>query len=124
MSHARSSLPARGDRTATPRQSHGRLTICTTVLLTTQHSCCILGPGPMTSQEFKRWLQRQGCTFDPGHGGHLIVRLGSRFSVLPMHGKQKELGTRLVGRTNKDPGPKERSGPRENGGEPPDAISL
>jgi mRNA interferase HicA len=63
---------------------------------------------PMTSQEFKRCLQRQGCTFDPdpdpGHGGHLIVRLASRFSVLPMHGKQKELGTGLVNRIRRDLG--------------------
>jgi mRNA interferase HicA len=46
----------------------------------------------MTSQEFKRWLAKRGCTFESGHGGHLIVRLGTRMSVLPMHGKQKELG--------------------------------
>ncbi|MBI3262870.1 MAG: type II toxin-antitoxin system HicA family toxin [Acidobacteria bacterium] len=50
----------------------------------------------MTSAEFKRWLQKQGCTFEPGKGGHLIVRLAEKMSVLPMHGKQKELGTGLV----------------------------
>ena len=50
----------------------------------------------VTSQEFRRWLQKQGCRFEAGHGGHLIVRLGARMSVLPMHGKQKELGTGLV----------------------------
>ena len=58
----------------------------------------------MTSQEFTRWLQKEGCTFEPGHGGHLIVRLGSRMSVLPMHGKQKELGTGLVNRIKNDLG--------------------
>lgn len=58
----------------------------------------------MTSQEFKRWLQKAGCTFEPGHGGHLIVLLGARVSVLPMHGKQKELGTGLVNRIKKDLG--------------------
>jgi mRNA interferase HicA len=36
--------------------------------------------------------------------GHLIVRLGTRMSVLPMHGKQKELGTGLVNRIKKDLG--------------------
>jgi mRNA interferase HicA len=58
----------------------------------------------VTSQEFKRWLQKQGCTFEPGHGGHLIVRLGKLISVLLMHGKQKELGTGLVNRIKKDLG--------------------
>jgi mRNA interferase HicA len=58
----------------------------------------------MTSQEFKRWLGHHGCTFEPGHGGHLIVRRGDRMSVLPMHGKHKELGTGLVNRIKKDLG--------------------
>ena len=57
-----------------------------------------------SAQEFKRWLQRQGCTFEPGHGGHLIVRRGERMSVLPMHGKHKELGTGLVQKIKKDLG--------------------
>jgi mRNA interferase HicA len=56
----------------------------------------------MTSAEFKRWLQKQGCTFEPGKGGHLIVRLGAKMSVLPMHGKQKDLGTGLVNAIKKD----------------------
>ena len=58
----------------------------------------------MTSQEFKRWLQRQGCTFEPAHGGHLVVRRGARMSILPMHGKHKELGTGLVQKIKKDLG--------------------
>lgn len=45
-----------------------------------------------------------GCSFESGHGGHLIVRLGTRMSVLPMHGKQKELGTGLVNQIKKDLG--------------------
>ena len=36
----------------------------------------------VTSQEFKRWLQKQGATFESGHGGHLIVRISSKMSVL------------------------------------------
>ena len=58
----------------------------------------------VTSQEFKRWLAKQGCTFESGHGGHLIVRLGTRMFVLPMHGTRKELGTGLVNRIKKDLG--------------------
>ena len=58
----------------------------------------------MTSQEFKRLLRKHGCTFEPGRGGHLIVRRGSAMLVMPMHGKQKELGTGLVNRIKKDLG--------------------
>jgi mRNA interferase HicA len=46
--------------------------------------------------EFKRWLSDQGCTFQPAKGGHLKVRLGSKVSILPMHGSGKELGSGLV----------------------------
>lgn len=56
----------------------------------------------MTSAGFKRWLQKQGCTFEHGKGGHLIVRSGDRMSVLPMHGKQKELGKGLVNAIKRD----------------------
>jgi len=48
----------------------------------------------MTSAELKRWLEQRGCTFEPGKGSHLKVRLGQRSSVLPMHAK-KELGKGL-----------------------------
>ena len=58
----------------------------------------------MTSAEFKRWLTQQGCRFEPGRGGHLTVRLGDRFSSLPMHGKNKELGTGLVNAIKKQLG--------------------
>ena len=50
----------------------------------------------MNSSQFKRWLRKQGCSFESGHGGHLIVRLGKKMSVLPMHGSRKELPTGLV----------------------------
>jgi len=49
----------------------------------------------VTSAEFKRWLERQGCTFEPGKGSHLKVRHGPYSTVLPMHGK-KEIGTGLM----------------------------
>ena len=56
----------------------------------------------MTSNQLKRWLSKQGCTFEPGKGGHLIVRLGARKSVLPMHGSGQELGTGLIAKIKKD----------------------
>jgi mRNA interferase HicA len=58
----------------------------------------------VTSSEFKRWLAGQGCTFSPGRGSHLIVRRGDRTSVLPMHGKGKELGTGLINAIKKQLG--------------------
>lgn len=58
----------------------------------------------MTSSEFKRWLTKQGCTFESGKGGHLTVILKGKMSTLPMHGKQKELGTGLVNQIKKDLG--------------------
>jgi mRNA interferase HicA len=62
--------------------------------------CCTITL--MTSAEFKRWLEQQGCTFEPGKGGHLKVRLGRRFSVLPMHGAHKEIGKGLAEKIKKD----------------------
>lgn len=50
----------------------------------------------MTSGELKRWLEKHGCSFVPGKGGHLLVRLGSRKSVLPMHGAKRDLPRSLV----------------------------
>jgi len=58
----------------------------------------------VTSGELKRWLAARGCTFAPGRGGHLTVRLGEKVSTLPMHGKQKELGTGLVNEIKKQLG--------------------
>jgi mRNA interferase HicA len=48
----------------------------------------------MTSREFKRWLEKQGCIFEPGRGSHLKVRHGKLSAILPMHGK-KEIGKGL-----------------------------
>lgn len=45
----------------------------------------------MTSGEMKRWLAKQGATFEPGKGGHLTARLGNRVATLPMHGGKREL---------------------------------
>lgn len=59
----------------------------------------------MTSAEFKRWLKKHGCSFSAqGKGGHLTVHRGDRKTVLPMHGKDKELGTGLVAAIKRDLG--------------------
>jgi len=58
----------------------------------------------MTNAQFKRWLAGQGCSFEPGHGRHLIVRLGTWKSVMPMHGGRSELGTGLVRKIKRDLG--------------------
>ena len=58
----------------------------------------------MTSAEFRRWLEKQGCSFTPGKGGHLKVRRGQASSVLPMHGSGKEIGKGLEQRIKKDLG--------------------
>jgi mRNA interferase HicA len=49
----------------------------------------------MNSSQAKRYLSARGCTFEPGKGGHLLVRRGDRTSVLPQHGGRKELGKGL-----------------------------
>ena len=47
----------------------------------------------MNSTEFKRWLAKQGATFQPGKGSHLKVFLNGRQSVLPMHAAELKTGT-------------------------------
>ena len=49
-------------------------------------------------------LEKKGCSFEPGKGGHLKVRLGQKTSVLPMHGAGKEIGKGLEYRIKKDLG--------------------
>ena len=46
-------------------------------------------------------VAKRGCKFQPTKSGHLIVHRGQFSSVLPMHGKNKELGTGLVEAINK-----------------------
>jgi mRNA interferase HicA len=58
----------------------------------------------MTSAQFKRWLEKQGCTFEPAKGGHLKVFFGKQASILPMHGSSKEIGKGLEHRIKKDLG--------------------
>ncbi|HEY0296596.1 MAG TPA: type II toxin-antitoxin system HicA family toxin [Bordetella sp.] len=47
----------------------------------------------MKSNEFKRWLARQGATFGPMRGSHLKVYLNGRQSILPMHNTELKTGT-------------------------------
>ena len=58
----------------------------------------------MNSDQFRRELTKLGASFEPGKGGHLIVRLGEKVSVLPQHGGRKQLGTGLVNKIKKDLG--------------------
>jgi mRNA interferase HicA len=47
----------------------------------------------MNSKEFKKWLEKQGCTFGPAKGSHIRVYLGNRNSILPMHNADMKKGT-------------------------------
>ncbi len=58
----------------------------------------------VTSAEFKRWLERQGATFEPAKGGHIWVMLRGRRAILPMHGSRKELKTGTVAAIKKQLG--------------------
>lgn len=60
----------------------------------------------MNAGELRRWLRKQGCTFEThkGGSGHLTVRRGDRTGQLPMHGARKELGRGLVAKIKKDLG--------------------
>ena len=58
----------------------------------------------VTSAELKRWLQRQGATFEPAKGGYLWVMLRRRRAILPMHGSRKELKSGTVAAIKKQLG--------------------
>ncbi|WP_353193517.1 type II toxin-antitoxin system HicA family toxin [Pandoraea pnomenusa] len=51
----------------------------------------------MKYSEFRRWLRRQGATFEQHRAGssHFRVTLNGRSTVFPDHGA-KEIGTGLV----------------------------
>jgi predicted RNA binding protein YcfA (HicA-like mRNA interferase family) len=42
----------------------------------------------VTASELKRWLTRQGCTFEEGKK-HTKVMRGGRFSFVPRHPKKE-----------------------------------
>lgn len=58
----------------------------------------------MNYAELRRFLAKNGCTFEThkGGSGHITVRRGDRMSQLPAHGKGKELGKGLVHKILKD----------------------
>lgn len=58
----------------------------------------------MNSDQFRRHLAKQGCTFEPGKGGHLIVRREGKRSILPQHGGAKQLKKGLMLGIKKDLG--------------------
>jgi mRNA interferase HicA len=47
----------------------------------------------MKSTELKRWLAKQGATFEPAKGSHFKVYLNGKQSVIPMHNKELPTGT-------------------------------
>ena len=47
----------------------------------------------MNSKEFKRWLEKQGCTFEHAKGSHVKVFLGDKYSIVPMHNADLKKGT-------------------------------
>lgn len=49
----------------------------------------------MKYSAFKRWLQQQGATFEPGRGSHLHVELNGKTTIIPYHGS-KEIPQPLV----------------------------
>jgi mRNA interferase HicA len=57
----------------------------------------------MTCNELKRWLTKQGCTFEQGKGSHQIVWLGKRRSVFADHGR-REMPTGTVNAIKRDLG--------------------
>lgn len=57
----------------------------------------------MNSSQFRKWLAKQGATFQPGKGGHMKVFLNGKRSVLPMHAS-KEIGKGLEQKIKKDLG--------------------
>jgi mRNA interferase HicA len=52
----------------------------------------------MKYSEFRRWLKKQGCTFEThtGGSGHITVVYRDRKTQLPAHGAGKDLKTGLV----------------------------
>lgn len=59
----------------------------------------------MTHSEFKKWLKKQGCTFEEsrGKGGHITIHYQNRKTVMPFHGS-KEIGAGLMNAIKKQLG--------------------
>lgn len=50
----------------------------------------------MNSDQFRRYLAKQGCTFEPARGSHLTARRGDKSASVPQHGGAKQLGKGLM----------------------------
>jgi len=47
----------------------------------------------MNSKELKRWLEKQGATFENAKGSHIKVFFNGRFSILAMYATELKKGT-------------------------------
>ncbi|MFZ4539542.1 type II toxin-antitoxin system HicA family toxin [Propionivibrio sp.] len=47
----------------------------------------------MNSNEFKRWLTKQGVTYGQAKGSHIKIYLGDKQTILPMHNTDLKTGT-------------------------------
>lgn len=72
-----------------------------------QYNSSVVRCPSVNGDQARRYLAKQGCTFERGKGGHLIVRRGERTSVLPQHGGRKQLGKGLWRKILKDLGLRE-----------------
>lgn len=57
----------------------------------------------VNSSQFRRYLAKQGCTFEEG-AKHTLVRRDGRVAALPRHGGSKQLGTGLIKAIKKELG--------------------
>ncbi len=57
----------------------------------------------VNSDQFRRYLAKQGCRFEEGKR-HTIVRRDGKMSALPRHGGSKQLGTGLMASIKRDLG--------------------
>jgi mRNA interferase HicA len=57
----------------------------------------------VNASQFRRYLARQGCSFEEGKR-HTIVRRGGKMAALPRHGGSKQLGTGLMNSIKKELG--------------------
>ena len=57
----------------------------------------------MNANQFRRYLAKQGCTFEEGKR-HTIVRFAGKMAALPRHDGNKQLGTGLINSIMKDLG--------------------
>ena len=47
----------------------------------------------VNSSEFRRWLLKQGVSFENAKGSHVKLSFNGLHSVLPMHAKELKTGT-------------------------------